>query len=162
MRLLIGNDEKNAKQWMLRAADAAQSALCTKAKCGSVIVKNGEVIGAGYNAPPLNAEGNRMCGATHTNGKPKYDATCCLHAEWRAILDAVKHNPDKLYGSQLYFVRVDDAGAVIRSGRPYCTVCSRLALDAGIATFALWHEEGIGEYPTDEYNKLSYEYIHEL
>ncbi len=161
MRILNGKEAIDAEAWMMRAADTATHALCTRAKCGSVIVKNGEVIGAGYNAPPLDAECNRMCNATHMNGKPKYDATCCMHAEWRAILDAQKCNPHKIQGASLYFVRVDEAGAIKRSGKPYCTVCSRLALDAGIATFALWHNEGIGEYPTVEYNTLSYEYRHE-
>jgi hypothetical protein len=33
-----------------------------------------------------------------------------------------------------------------------------MALDAGIAEFVLWHEEGICVYPTAEYNKLSHEY----
>lgn len=160
MRLLKDKEGKEAEQWMLRAADTASHALCTRAKCGSIIVKDGEVIGAGYNAPPLNAEENRMCGATYMYGKPKYDATCCMHAEWRAILDALKANPERIYGSALYFVRIDNDGVVKRSGKPYCTVCSRFALDAGIATFALWHAEGVGEYPTEEYNKLSYEYRH--
>lgn len=146
---------------MEEAARVARSALCTRAKCGSVIVKDGEVIGAGYNAPPLDAECNRMCGATHTNGKPKYDATCCMHAEWRAIFDALKRNPEKIENAALYFVRVSDAGDIKKSGKPYCTVCSRLALDAGIAMFALWHEEGMGEYSTEEYNRLSYKYVHE-
>lgn len=47
------------------------------------------------------------------------------------------------------------------AGQPYCTHCSRLALDAGIAEFVLWHNEGIAVYPTDEYNNLSYRYKEE-
>lgn len=73
-------------------------------------------------------------------------------------MDALKNNEDKISGSKLYFTRVDDQATIKKSGKPYCTVCSRLALDAGITHFLLWHEEGIGEYPTDEYNRLSYEY----
>ena len=161
MKLLRGAQEDEAVQWMHHAARVARHARCSRAKCGTVIVKNGEIIGEGYNAPPLDAEGNRMCNAIHTKGKPKYDATCCMHAEWRAILDALKRNPEKVKNAALYFVRVSDAGDIKKSGKPYCTVCSRLALDAGLATFALWHEEGIGEYPAAEYNSLSYGYIHE-
>ena len=73
-------------------------------------------------------------------------------------MDALKRNPEKVAHSKLYFVRVDENGSSKRSGKPYCTVCSRLALDAGISHFLLWHEEGVGEYQTDEYNNLSYEY----
>lgn len=144
---------------MAQAGKMAAKALCLKAKCGTVIVKNGEIIGAGYNAPPLNKEENRRCDKEFGSGKPKYDKTCCLHAEWRAIMDALMKNSEKLKGSKLYFTRMDENGKIKKSGQPYCTVCSRLALDASIEKFVLWHEEGIGEYPTDEYNRLSYEYI---
>lgn len=157
MEFLAGQQEKEAIQWMNQAAAVAEKALCHKAKCGTVIVKDGEIIGQGYNAPPLDKEEHRTCDTEFGPGKPKYDQTCCMHAEWRAIMDALRNNPEKIAGSKLYFTRVDDKGAIKKSGQPYCTVCSRLALDAGISAFVLWHKEGICEYPTDEYDKLSYQ-----
>ena len=160
MKFLKGTDEQDGIRWMNEAAAAARRALCLKARCGTVIVQDGKIIGEGYNAPPLDDQKNRTCLDEYKNtGKPKYDHTCCMHAEWRAIMDALRKHPDKIAGSRLFFVRVDDAGNIKKSGKPYCTVCSRLALDAGIAEFLLWHEEGIGAYPTDEYNRLSYSYI---
>ncbi|MDD3939673.1 MAG: deaminase [Patescibacteria group bacterium] len=152
------SEQKEAEKWMLAAAEVAKDALCLRAKCGTVIVSDGEIIGSGYNAPPLDQEENRTCLEEVSTAKPKYDKTCCLHAEWRAILDALKRNPDKIVGAKLYFTRVDENGEIIKSGRPFCTVCSRLALDTGIAEFLLWHDEGICAYPTAEYNKLSYHY----
>jgi len=158
MNFLTGQEEKEAIKYMNEAAQSAKRALCLRAKCGTVIVKEGEIIGS-YNAPPLDKEENRTCLQEFSPGKPKYDKTCCMHAEWRAIMDALKRNPDKLKGSRLYFTRVDEKGNIKKSGKPYCTVCSRLALDSGIYEFLLWHEEGICAYPTDEYNKLSYQYL---
>ena len=143
---------------MNEAAEVAEKALCLRAKCGTVVVSDGEIIGRGYNAPPLDKEENRMCDKQIAEGKPKYDKTCCMHAEWRAILDALRNNPNKIAGSKLYFTRVDDNGKILKSGKPFCTVCSRLALDCGISDFILWHEEGITSYPTDEYNQLSYQF----
>ena len=158
MEYLKGQREKEAIQWMTKAAKMAARALCLRAKCGTVIVKGSEVIGEGYNAPPLDKEEHRTCNEEFSSGKPQYDRTCCMHAEWRAITDALKRNPEKLNGSKLYFVRVDGNGLIKKSGKPYCTVCSRMALDAGIGKFLLWHEEGMGEYSTDEYNRLSHAY----
>ncbi len=143
---------------MNKAAKMAEKALCLKAKCGTVIAKINEIIGQGYNAPPLDKEENRMCDKEFGQSKEKYDRTCCMHAEWRAIMDALKRNPKKLKGSKLYFIRIDEKGNIKKSRKPYCTVCSRMALDTGIDKFVLWHEEGICEYPTDEYNTLSYQY----
>mgnify|MGYP001596575954 FL=1 len=158
MHFLEEKKEKEAVRWMSEAANVARKALCSRAKCGTVIVKDGEIIGTGYNAPPLDKEENCMCREELVPGKPKYDRTCCMHAEWRAIMDALKRNPKKLSGAVLYFTRVDEDGNIKKSGKPYCTVCSRMALDARISTFVLWHDEGICEYPTDEYNRLSYQY----
>ncbi|MFA5987348.1 MAG: deaminase [Candidatus Paceibacterota bacterium] len=160
MNYLKGDLEKDAVNWMEKAAEVAKKALCLNAKCGTVIVKEGKIIGEGYNAPPLDKEENRTCNKKFGLGKPNFDRTCCMHAEWRAIMDALRRNPDKLQGSNLYFTRVGAGGEIKKSGKPYCTVCSRMALDAGIDKFILWHEEGICEYPTDEYDKLSYGYVH--
>lgn len=160
MEYLKGEQEQDAIKWMNAAAEVAKKALCSRAKCGTVIVKDGEIIGEGYNAPPLDSEEHRTCDERTYSGKPGYDRTCCIHAEWRAILDALRRSPDKIQGSRLYFTRVDSDGNIKKSGEPFCTVCSRLSLDAGISNFLLWHDNGIAEYPTNEYNKLSHSYIY--
>lgn len=162
MRYLTGTEEEDAIHWMQEAARVAENALCLKAKCGTVIVAGGELIGAGYNAPPLNDPKNQTCLDEPKRGKPLYDQTCCVHAEWRAIMNALRVNADRLKGSKLYFSRVDKEGNIKRAGDPYCTVCSRLALDAGISEFLLWNEKGICAYSTDEYDKLSYSYVDPL
>jgi hypothetical protein len=86
------------------------------------------------------------------------DKTCCIHAEQRAILDAVRKNSNKLTGSRLYFIRLDDSGAPSKAREPYCTICSKMALDVGIAEFILWHEKGVCIYNTKEYNAISFKY----
>lgn len=153
----------NDKDYFELAATEARKALCKRGKGGAVIVKAGKVIGCGYNAPPQNDSALAKCHLDQrTSRKPKSDRTCCIHAEWRALTDALlrQHN---LEGADLYFAGVDDAGNMRHSGMPYCTVCSRLALDLGVSRFGLWHKEGIVMYDTKTYNNLSYEYhdIHE-
>lgn len=59
---------------------------------------------------------------------------------------------------QLIFTRIDEDGRIKQSGQPYCTICSKMAFDSGISKFLLWHEKGICEYETKEYNNLSFEY----
>ncbi len=158
MIFLKDDQEKEAIEWMFQAAKRAGKALCLRAKCGTVIVKDGKIISEGYNAPPLDSIEHRMCQTELVPGKQRYDKTCCMHAEWRAIMDALKTNSQAITGSTLYFTRVDEKGNIIKSGKPFCTVCSRAALDVGIAWFVLWHEEGLCLYATDEYNRLSYQY----
>lgn len=160
MKLIQKVQEKQvAIQWMEKAAEVAEKSLCLRSRCGTVIVKDDAVIGKGYNAPPLDDQKYRVClNEYQLPQKFKYDRTCCVHAEQRAIMDALKEHQSTLEGADLYFIRIDEHGSREKAGEPYCTVCSRMALDVGISHFVLWHEKGICAYETDEYNRLSYAY----
>lgn len=159
MHFLSGNEEKEAKDYLNAAAQIAESATCKRHKCGSVIVSNGIIIGTGMNSPPANKESQRRCSYQKDSyDKRVTDKTCCMHAEQRAVFDSLKNNPGKINGSRLYFIRLDEDGGMAKSGEPYCTICSKTALDCGIKEFILWHEAGICAYDTGEYNTLSYNY----
>ncbi len=159
MRYLSGEEEKKALEYINKAAQIASDATCERSKCGSVIVNNNEIIGSGFNSPPQNREDQRKCSYSKDSYHEKVtDKTCCVHAEQRAIMDALRTNPDKIIGSRLYFIRLDNDGTPSRAGKPYCTICSKMALDAGIEEFVLWHDEGVCVYKTDEYNSLSFQY----
>ena len=148
------------EQFFKKTQAIAQKATCTRARCGSIIVAaDGEIIGEGFNAPPQNDESQRMCSAKLDKTiKQNYDKTCCVHAEWNAIIDALQHNASKIVGATLYFMRVDEAGDFTEAGQPYCTVCSRLALQSGVATFGLWNN-GPEMIPASTYNVRSYSYF---
>ena len=151
---------KNSRVFFEEAARVASQATCLRAKCGSVIVAaDGEIIGRGYNAPALGDERQRHCADVFDfTKKPKYDKTCCVHAEWNAVIDACKHAPEKLTGSTLYFMRIDEDGNFTGAGEPYCTTCSRFTMQAGVSNFALWNDGVVDMYPLAEYNDASYEY----
>lgn len=155
-----GSDFALTAQFFEAAAEEAKKATCLRAKCGSVVVAaSGAVIGRGYNAPPLGDESQRYCEAKFSlASKPKYDKTCCVHAEWNAVIDACKTAPEKLAGATLYFMRIDDEGNFTDAGEPYCTTCSRFTMQAGVAEFALWNGGGADIYTLVEYNEASYAY----
>lgn len=150
---------QNHEPYFKEAVEMAGRSMCKRGRIGAVVVLGEEVIGRGYNAPPNDSEENRMCHTDYriSDAKPKTDRTCCVHAEWRAIIDAIKNKKD-ISSSSIYVAGVDTDGTVIKSSKPYCTVCSRLALDTGIKYFVLRHEDGIRAYDTKEYNKLSYDF----
>lgn len=159
MRYLYERWRKEAEHYMGLAAIEAAKATCHRSKCGSIIVNDEMVIGKGFNSPPLGLERQRRCSVEKSFYNQKVtDKTCCVHAEQRAIMDALAKNPGKLEGSVLYFIRLDEKGEKAFSGNPYCTICSKMALDVGIDEFVLWHKEGICSYETLEYNDLSYHY----
>ena len=155
MKYLIGKEEKKAIEYMNKAAEIASNSNCLRSKCGSIIIKENEIIGLGFNSPPQNKK-LEHCLKDSLPENFKSDKTCCVHAEQRAIMDALRKNPDKLLGSVLYFIRLDEKGEKTKAGKPYCTFCSKMALDVGIAEFVLWHEQGICSYDTEEYNAISF------
>lgn len=162
--LVDGLDERfqlGSEEWFFGVAGrVAEGATCLQARCGSVLVDaGGRVIGSGFNAPPLGLESQRKCGLPVDVGvKPKSDKTCCVHAEWNAVLDGLRFDADAVRGSTLFFMRVDEFGGFTEAGDPYCSVCSRLTLEAGVSMFGLWNG-GPELWDAESYNLRSYEFF---
>lgn len=137
---------------------AAEQSTCKRSKCGAVIVsEEGHFISDGYNSMPCNEVND--CFKDELPDNFKSDKTCCVHAEQRAIMKGLKQSMEyHLKGSTLYFIRLDLNNNPMPAGDPYCTICSKLALDVGIKYFCLWHKEGWTKYDTKEYNELSFQY----
>lgn len=159
MRILSGAELLVAERWMDEAAKVALRSGCQRARCGSVIIAGNFEIGYGFNSPPDNLESQRRCSSDKSDlDKKVSDKTCCVHAEQRAIINALKRHAASLRGASLYFTRIDEEGKIIFSGEPYCTICSKMALDVGIKYFVLWKSEGMCCYDTEEYNLASFNY----
>jgi deoxycytidylate deaminase len=159
MRVLEGDEERLGEEHMQRAIVQARNATCARRHCGAVVVKDGVVLGEGFNSPAGGDRSVVRCQYDKTQYHPKVtDKTCCMHAEVRAMLMALRQYPEKVPGATLFFVSVDALGEKQFSRNPYCTVCSKLALDVGLKEFVLWHRSGITAYNTAEYNELSYAY----
>ena len=159
MQILTWTEWKKAEEYFMIATEIAKKATCEKSKCGCVIVKNDKIIWQWRNTPPHNLEWQRRCSCDKSSYHKKVtDKTCCIHAEQRAIIDALMHYPNEIQWADLYFMRLDKEWNPTKSWKPYCTICSKMALDTWIKHFLLRHEEWITSYNTEEYNILSYQY----
>ncbi|HKY05814.1 MAG TPA: hypothetical protein VJQ56_13040 [Blastocatellia bacterium] len=158
MRTLEGREAQEALAWIDKTAAVASRSLCRRALCGSIIVKDGELLAEGFNSPPQNKDEYRTCSNEYEIPAGfRHDRTCCIHAEQRAIENALKAGK-KLSGSRIYFVAIDGEGNKIMATDMKCTICSRAVLDAGIAEFAFYTGEGVHVYDPAEVDALSYEY----
>lgn len=103
------------------------------------------IVGRGFNGQP----GNFVC----TGDLMKCTGACaklCLHAEQRAINQALVHSGDRVNGCsmsdlELVHVKVEN-GFVVPGGGPSCWQCSRLVVEVGIRGVWLfeaqrWHTE---------------------
>ncbi len=144
------------------AAKMARSSTCARKKCGAVVVVDDRIVAGGWNGPAPGT--NHRCFAVRpSEAHPRSDRTCCVHAEWRALLQyhRVSHvlsaSLDPAFRARLYFARLDDALQIAPSGPPYCTVCSRLALEVEISAWVMAVPDGIRVYPALEFDALSHE-----
>jgi deoxycytidylate deaminase len=160
---ILGNEESiQASDFFNEAALVARQSRCQRSKCGAIIVDystyhSGLIIAKGFNSPALELESQRRCNWDKESLDRKVtDKTCCVHAEQRAIIDALKKGFNNFAQSRMFFSRLYENGQIKKSGEPYCTICSKLALDVGISEWVLWKPEGICVYDAEEYNQLSY------
>ena len=144
-----------------RAVRVALNATCLRSKCGAIIfAPDKNYIAVGCNSPPNNIA-PVQCLKETLPIEFKSDKTCCMHAEQRAVMNALRSGSD-LMGSRLYFVRLNKQNKLEPSGMPYCTICSKLALDVGIAEWCLvhhadvWGKEGAYVYDARSYNAISF------
>jgi len=158
MILLDGSSAQLAHAYLAVAAQLAQQSTCKRGHCGAVIVAGETIVGQGYTAPPRGSEACRHGDISVPPDRPRYlyDATCCLHAEWRAIMDALSTQPQLLEHATLYFLRIDAGGRWKPETAPYCTTCSRLILEVGISYVCVWHKSGYGIYASQEFDSLAY------
>lgn len=146
-------------KYIWEAVKEAKKSRCEQARCGCVIIKDGKIIGRGFNSPPAEIESQRRCSNSKKDFNNKVtDKTCCMHSEQRAMFDTLRTNPYSIKGADLYFIRIDKEGIKIPAEKPYCTICSKMALDLGIRNFVLFHKEGLKFYNTQEYNDLSFSF----
>jgi len=158
MRILDGEDKQDALKWFEKAVEVATRSLCRRALCGSVIVKNGKLMAEGFNSPPQNKSNLSTCLNEYDIPSGfRHDRTCCIHAEQRAIQDAIKAGQD-IKGAKIYFIAVDKNGDKIMATDMKCTICSRAVLDAGIKEFIFYCSEGVRSYDPEEVDRLSYQY----
>ncbi len=158
MRVLSDTEAVEAGRFLQHAAHLALRSKCLRSRGGSVLVKDQKIIGEGWNSPPLD-ECIEVCLKEVLPQEFKGDKTCCVHAEQRAMIDALDyHGKTYVQNSRIYFVRLDETGTIKYAGHPNCTTCSKSALDVGIAEFVLYHQSGITVYDTREYNNITFQH----
>lgn len=96
---------------------------------------------------------NRQVQPFECNGSDECKRTCrhsAIHAEQAALVRAGLFAK----GRSMLHVKVVD-GALVPSGQPSCSACSRLIVAAGIRSMWLYHDTGWKRYDAAEFHRLS-------
>lgn len=122
------------------AVEYARLSLCSKSKRGVVVFERdtGELHGRGFNGLP----GETAC--TGSSACREFCGRRCVHAEVRAIRDAVGHlayrDEWELHTCDAVHVKIDEHGDLVAGGGPSCWQCSREVLDVGLGGFWLYED----------------------
>lgn len=139
-------------EYFLDMAELASTrSVCSRSKCGAVIVKNNNVISTGYNGAPAhqpNCEQVGFCYRDKNNIKSGTELERCrasgCHAENNAVALAAKNNGG-----------CNAATIYIYGNREICTACKGQIANAGITRIVYRTKDGVVKsmYVEGEWNK---------
>ena len=145
----------------------ALKSVCVKAKFGSVIIKDGTILGEGYNGSPnpQTRDCEKLCAGALRKGVPsgtRLDLCYATHAEQWAILNAGK----KSKGAVVYVAGFLADGTKakkdfsLRLGNPragfYCSFCARIIWSAGCLGVIVDTVDGLRFQTLDQLWRTSY------
>ncbi len=118
------------------AREVARRSTCLRRWFGAVIVKNDQIISTGYAGAArgaINCTDIGICPRTQA-GIPsgeRYELCRSVHAEMNSIIHAARSD---MLDATLYLAGLEAAtGEIVGGARP-CRICTRLIINAGIAT----------------------------
>jgi dCMP deaminase len=134
--------------FMRIAEDASTRSNCLRRKVGALIVKQRNIISAGYNGTPIGVKncfegGCPRCQSDIEPGQG-YDTCICVHAEANAVLLAARHG------------NATEGGVLYTTLRP-CFSCLKEAVQAGIQEIVFESGEAYEGPLEDAYQMLVHE-----
>ncbi len=136
------------------AREVSRRSTCLRRWFGAVIVKNDQIISTGYAGAARGAKNCSDIGVCPRQqaGIPRgerYELCRSIHAEQNAIIHATRAD---MIDSTLYLVGLDaESGEVIEGARP-CKICTRMIINAGIATVkALNPDDSVATFEVEEF-----------
>jgi dCMP deaminase len=131
--------------FMKIADDASTRSNCVRRKVGALIVKQRNIISAGYNGTPIGVKNcfEGGCPRCLSDAQPGqgYDTCICVHAEANAILLAARHG------------NATEGGVLYTTIRP-CFSCLKEAVQAGIQEIVYEQEDAYEQHLEDAYQGL--------
>ena len=136
---------------------------CTRAKYGSIIVKNDAIVSTGYNGPIRGGVNCYEVGGCIKDvldlphGK-SYDLCPAVHSEENCIINAAR-NGSSVIGGVMYLYGVDAVNGSILDAVP-CDRCKRAIINAGLKmVITMTSSREVKKYDVSEWVKVDTEKI---
>ncbi len=151
---LIGKPEKDRRPdkdeyYLSIAKQISQRSTCSKRKFGAIIVKEDNIIAAGYMGSPRGTPNCIDLGKCAQEKEKKIQVDNCrgVHAELNAIINAARAGTSVLNGT-MYLYGEDAQTNKAMLGKP-CKTCRKVIVNAGINEVIVPGEKGLRRYRTE-------------
>lgn len=118
--------------------EVSRRATCFRARHGSIIVRDDQIISTGYNGAPRKTKdclerGNCLRTQMGIPSGQRYEMCRSVHAEQNAIINAARSGTNLLGGTlYLYSEKLDsDGNSKIIEALP-CFICKKMIINAGL------------------------------
>jgi dCMP deaminase len=151
---LLNNDDREKRPdkdeyYLSIAKQISQRSTCSKKRFGAIIVKEDNIIAAGYMGSPRGTPNCIDLGKCAQEKEKKIYVDNCrgVHAELNAIINAARAGTSVLNGT-MYLYGEDAASSKILLGKP-CKSCRKVIVNAGISEVIVPGEKGLRRYRTE-------------
>jgi len=131
------------------AKEVAQRSTCLRRRFGAIIVRDDQIISAGYVGAPRGAPNCINVGTCEREklqipSGERYELCHSVHAELNSIINAARAGVSVLRGTMyLYGENMD--GTLVADFKS-CQMCRRAIINAGLEKLIILTKEGIREY----------------
>jgi dCMP deaminase len=131
------------------AKEVAQRSTCLRRRFGAIIVKEDQIISAGYVGSPRGAANCIDIGTCEREklqipSGERYELCRSVHAELNAIINAARAGVS-LLGGRMYLYGENMDGTLIAELKS-CQMCRRAIINAGIDKLVILTKDGIKEF----------------
>lgn len=141
------------------AKEAAARSTCFRARHGSVIVRDDQIISTGYVGAPRKTKdcferNNCLRKELNIPSGHRYELCRSVHAEQNAIINAARAGVS-LFGSKMYLysIKLDDNKEIPIDAYP-CFICKKMIVNAGITDVVSMQKDGsLQEYSVVDWIK---------
>lgn len=140
--------------------EVSRRATCFRARHGSIIVRDDQIISTGYNGAPRKTKdclerGNCLRTQMGIPSGQRYEMCRSVHAEQNAIINSARAGVSLLGGAiYLYSEKFDGNSDFLPMDAYPCFICKKMIINAGLNEMVLSRADGsIKIYKIDEWVK---------
>lgn len=138
------------------AREVAQRSTCLRRRVGAVIIREDQIISAGYAGAPRgtpNCIDIGYCARKEANipSGERYELCRSVHAEANAIISAARAGVSVLQGTM--YIHVENMDHSIKEDANSCLMCQRMIINAGLKNVIIRQPQGFVNIPVSDWVK---------